>query len=545
MTETKSAIGVVYTPEAIATSLVSHSLERILAGKTPQQITNLYILDPACGTGSLLIPAYHYLLNWYSQYSSQPLNFQQRQQILLQHIYGVDIDTTAVEITQRNLCQICLQSQTNPGFTLETNCKTGNAIIDFNWLTEFPRILQTGGFDLILSNPPYVDAAWMSSNLPQWRSYCKQSYQTASGNWDLFCIFIELALNLCKAQGLTGFIVPNKLASARYATATRKLLAEQNRLLSIYDYSQIPLFSAHVYPLVYIAQKQSPQRCDRISYHQMQLNSNHQIECTATRELDYSRYFSNSPASWQIFSDLNALELIERLQHQFPPLHSIAQVYGAATVTEAYQIQSLITNSPLEDKNNLKLVNSGTIDCYQLLWGQKTLRYLGQTYQHPIISSTHQNQLPAKRLQQAQTPKIILAGLAKILEAAVDLTGEVLAGKSTVIIFSQLDLRYLLALLNSPLLSFYYRCIYGGDSLQGGYLRVGVQQVRSLPIALPSPDSPLSSLVNQLLLNPNSPNLNQQIHQEICQLYQLTTSEITLVEQNSHENSPPKRAKPN
>lgn len=528
------SIGVCYTPPAIASDLIENTLGQILAGKTPQQLPSLKILDPACGEGALLIPAYQYLLNWYSQHSPQPLTPAQRQQILCNHIYGVDIDIQAVETTQKLLLLQSLNSSENlPQLSLDNNIKVGNAIIGFNWIQEFPEIMKTRGFDLIIGNPPYVDSEWMMAHLPAWRNYCVNQYQTASGNWDLFCIFVELAMNLCKPDGLNSFIVPNKISSAQYATKTREILTIHNQLLAIRDYSRVPVFPVNVYPLVYIAKKRSPQLSQPVKYEKMQMVSGDRIQPTLTRQLNYSRHFLTPEKPWIMNAETGDLDFINRLQSQFPCLHTVATVCGAATVAEAYQIQPLIHEKATHLKNDLKLVNSGTIDRYRLLWGHKKFRYLGKTYFHPIIPQALQTQLPPKRWQQAQHPKLIVAGMGKVLEGAMDVQGDYLAGKSTVIILSPtLDLRYLLAILNSQLLSFYYRTVFAGDSLNGGYLRVGVQQLRSLPIPPlhPSLTPNLLQLVNQRLNSPcDCLTLESQIEQIIYQLYELTPSEIEIL----------------
>ncbi|MCD8490214.1 MAG: hypothetical protein LRZ84_26670 [Desertifilum sp.] len=223
-----------------------------------------------------------------------------------------------------------------------------------------------------------------------------------------------------------------------------------------------------------------------------------------------------------------------------PPLSAIAEVLGAATVAEAYHIQALIREGN-SDRLDLKLVNSGTIDRYQFLWGEKTLRYLGDNYRYPIIPQDALSELPPRRLEQAKCSKLVVAGMTKVLEAAIDLNGDVLAGKSTCIIFSSLDLRYLLALLNSQFMTFYYRTVFGGDRLQGGYLRVGVAQLRSLPIVIAqeSQRDRLIHQVNRLLelypqlsatqatpIRRQIQALNRQIDEQVYQLYNITADSL-------------------
>nr|WP_290221156.1 TaqI-like C-terminal specificity domain-containing protein [Trichocoleus desertorum] len=454
-------------------------------------------------------------------------------------------------------------------FDLENNLKCGNAVIGeelgdrspsslgssnqaFNWQAEFPEVMQAGGFDVVIGNPPYVDSEWMTEHLPDWRHYCTQHYQAASGNWDLFCVFIEQAIALCKPYGLTSLIVPNKLGSASYAAQARQLLTVQNQLLTIRDYSKVPIFPVAVYPIVYTARKQPPKVTLQVQYERMEVAANGAIAVATCQWLDYQRYFWQAEKPWRLGASLQQAELCDRLQSQFPPLSAVAEVLGAATVGEAYAMQSLIADEACPETTDLKLINSGTIDRYCDLWGHKCLRYLGHAYRYPVIPATQHSHLPHKRHQQARQPKIIVAGMTQILECMVDATGAFLAGKSTVIILTSLNLHYLLALLNSKLISFYYRNLYGGDCLKGGYLRIGPQQLRSLPICLahdslrPLPKQPLVALVQHLLslqqqllvaeaaehrhnLQQHMYTLERQIDQFVYDLYELTTEEQRLI----------------
>ncbi|MBD2122465.1 Eco57I restriction-modification methylase domain-containing protein [Trichocoleus sp. FACHB-262] len=629
-------IGVCYTPTAVVDYMVENTVGRLLAGKTPQQLSGkLRILDLACGEGIFLLRAYAYLLAWYrdryiAAYESREapvtelplqqgsdgtwnLAIAERWRILREHIYGVDIDAQAVEQARRCLSEIAglpsplilggirVQSSADylstneldrlpptysPGghtqkgsrggkaqssqFDLSQNLKCGNAIIGeelgdrspssfpinsnqaFNWQEEFPEVMQAGGFDVVIGNPPYVGSEWMTEHLPDWRHYCTQHYQAAAGNWDLFCVFIEQAIALCKPYGLTSLIVPNKLGSASYAAQARQILTVQNQLLTIRDYSRVPIFPVAVYPIVYTACKQPPKVTSRVQYERMEVAANGAVAVVTCQWLDYQRYFWQAEKPWRLGTSLQQAELCDRLQSQFPPLSTVAEVLGAATVGEAYAMQSLIADEACPQATDLKLINSGTIDRYCDLWGQKCLRYLGHAYRYPIIPATQHSHLLPKRQRQARQPKIIVASMTQVLECVVDVAGDFVAGKSTVIILTSLNLHYLLALLNSKLISFYYRNLYGGDCLKGGYLRIGPQQLRSLPICLAhdslftQPNQHLVLLVQDLLslqkqlvtaeaaeyrhnLQEGIYTLERQIDQFVYDLYGLTAEEQRLI----------------
>jgi hypothetical protein len=557
--KTRKSSGIYYTPEAIAHYIVQQTI-----GKLPHHPAPIRVLDPACGGGIFLLTAYQSLLDQRLEHHLV-LSQADRAQILLDCIYGVDIDPQAIAVTQITLLLKLLEDLPDPPHfplpNLNSNLLCGNAVIgcDFqvsqtaafvpaiDWELAFAEVRRSGGFDAVIGNPPYLDSEQMTAHAPAWRQYCTQHYRTAVGNWDIYCVFIEKALELCKVGGLTSLVVPNKLASADYAAQARSLLVHENQLCSIRDYSQMAVFAAAVYPLVYVAQKRLPNP-DAIVRYEIMTGASvaHQ-----SIDLAYAHFTEHQP--WLLSVNPPQLAVLARLRRNFPLLCEVAQITGAATVAEAYALKNLIQELPATQSGDLQLVNSGTIDRYHMLWGQKRLRYLGATYLHPAIPQCLTQHLPPNRFRQASQPKLLVAGMSKQLECAADFQGAILAGKSTSVIVTAIDLRYLLGLLNSNLVSLYFRHCFSGNRLQGGYLRVGSLQLKQIPI----PSGGLSQcsdlrgdrligLVDQMLnLFQEQASASVQIHpslllkiqaiegqidQLVYELYHLTDAEIEAVQ---------------
>ena len=127
--EVRKAGGVYYTPTYIVDYIVEHTVGKLLEGKTPKEAASLRILDPACGSGSFLIGAYGYLLDWHLERyledgpgkhkrelveirpGEHRLSLDERKRILRDNIYGVDIDPQAVEVTKLSLLLKVLEGE--------------------------------------------------------------------------------------------------------------------------------------------------------------------------------------------------------------------------------------------------------------------------------------------------------------------------------------------------------------------------------------------------------------------------------------------------
>ena len=113
-----------YTPQYIVDYIVENTLGKLIAGKSPKEIEKIKVVDPACGSGSFLLGAFQYLLNYHSAYyhkngfagkntKNNPLtphgtlSTAEKKKILLNNIYGVDIDANAVEVSKLSLLLKC------------------------------------------------------------------------------------------------------------------------------------------------------------------------------------------------------------------------------------------------------------------------------------------------------------------------------------------------------------------------------------------------------------------------------------------------------
>ncbi len=375
---------------------------------------------------------------------------------------------------------------------LSDNIVVGNSLIHapdaparwhpIQFRRRFPGGQEPGRFDLVVGNPPYVDSEEMSRSAPEQRRYLAAHYGTAKGNWDLYCPFVERAVELLGEDGRLGLILPNKLLAARYARELRQLLATLDLVL-LRDYSEMRLFQAAVYPLVLVARRK-PRRRPMLRV-EVATGSLEAPSLERRREVAPAEVAHCVADGWSVLFAAAPATGGPRLTR----LGELARVVGAASVAEAYALKPLVRECD-HHGGCYHLINTGTIDPYGHLWARKGLRYLGATYERPCVEADALEGLLPRRAVQTRAAKIVVAGLARRLECVLD-PGGLLAGKSTSLVLPAddsptLDLALLLALLNSAAASVMLRRQFGGLALSGGYLRIGPPQLRALQLPDPA-----------------------------------------------------------
>ena len=225
------------------------------------KVKGIKIIDPACGSGAFLNKAANVLLEIHESirgqlYTKGTLDhvwdpIEERREILLKNIYGVDLNEESVEITKLSLfLKVCRKGLILPN--LENNIKCGNSLIDdpeftdksFKWEEKFPEIFKEGGFDVVIGNPPYVKADSQDENFQKQRKWLKNSgqYETLYERWDLFIPFIEKGLKVLKKDGIISFIISNTYNSSKFADKSKKNILKNHHFKKIDFFENMMVF---------------------------------------------------------------------------------------------------------------------------------------------------------------------------------------------------------------------------------------------------------------------------------------------------------------
>lgn len=376
--EIKKAGGVFYTPTYIVKYIVEQTIGKKLADCTPENASSITICDPACGSGSFLVGAFKYLLNWYlDKYTKNKteenknlktgklisvkngieLSIQEKKKILTTHIYGVDIDAQAVEVTKLSLYLQMLEGegkQENSLFResdmhvlpyLGDNIKCGNSLIGsdfyasqdlslfeeeamykvnaFDWEKEFSQIFKNGGFDCVIGNPPYVNI----NTMPEYHEYFSKKYsEIHTGYNDLMYYFLYRGINLLNKTGIYGVITSNYFLGNEYAKKLRLFL--NSKVTSIINFKNAQIFSeASVHTTLLFAKNENTE--NEIKIFTYRENKSPQ-EVILNESYDFSTLTKNELSDTWLIADKSSTSIINKINTNSVFLGDIAEIVKGA-----------------------------------------------------------------------------------------------------------------------------------------------------------------------------------------------------------------------
>jgi len=633
--EVRKAGGVYYTPSYIVDYIVENTLGRQLNGNDPEKLkpiavskaADLKVLDPACGSGSFLIVAYQYLLDWHlRQYTidsenNEPddskirrhsvgktpkiyqapggawkLTTDERKRILLNNVHGVDIDSQAVEVTKLSLLLKVIEGETQQVLQrdwlherqrilpdLGNNIKCGNSLIDssfyakdqmlqlddedhhrinvFDWNQKFKAIMDRGGFDCIIGNPPYVDL----KGFPEHElAYIFEFYECANNRVNLFATFIERSFSLLrKSKGYFSMIVPTSvLAQSSYAALRKKIIDEA----SLIDLARLPNESfgsvaGEVKVDTVIVTWSTPHRTEVLT------------NLIAYR--GYERISSITPKTAHIHGEVSIKNLakapdfiwpvntidahntiLDKLESKGVPLETIVDFCLGLTPYDKYkghtesQIKGRVFHSDhKKDETYQKLLKGNDVRRYHVDWNGETWISYGDWLGAPRDQRFFvENRILVKQIIDWSSLRIWAAMTSDALYNTQNAFNLIQNGKTS--------LEYILGILNSRLINFYHQKRFL-DEFKMRFQKILIRDCKRFPIVQIDFNNPterakhdkMVHLVDRMLElnirmssegNPETKRLletqlsvtDRQIDNLVYELYELSDDEVGLVERS-------------
>lgn len=335
-----SKSGEIYSvPELIEEYDSTNSLNEL-----DNKLKNVKIVDPACGSGSILNKSVDILFEIHealhaSMYANNDSldsifdSLESRKQIISENIYGVDLNDESVEITKLSLfLKLATTSGVEQGFklpNLDKNIKCGNSLIDdksiagnkaFNWHDKFPEVFENDGFDIIVGNPPYIKENVNRSAFDGLRD--SPYYQ---GKMDLWTFFGCISLDLLKKDGLVSFIAPNNWITNAGASKFRDKVNEDAEILQFRNFGNYKVFdAAGIQTMIYVMKKNNEKSeyfIDYSMFKQERVESNDDVinflysEENNESVVHFKSYYNRqeNENSYLHFIDKNELDILNKI----------------------------------------------------------------------------------------------------------------------------------------------------------------------------------------------------------------------------------------
>lgn len=536
--EVKKAGGVYYTPTYIVEYIVSKTIGALVRGKSPKIVKELRVVDPACGSGSFLLGAYQFLLDWYLKSyltegaqrhskGARPklfrgptgdwrLTTRERKEILVRHIFGVDVDRQAVEVTKLSLLLKVLESESAESLgtnfklfheqalpDLDANIRCGNSLVGseyfdgrlpldddefginaFDWHSEFPGVFGAGGFDAVIGNPPY---AYRNATEESLRSHYQKYYVCCEGNFDLYKFFIERSLWLLNRGGLFGFIVSATFLVQPSFTKLRRLLLSEAALLELAPLGPGVFVDATVDTTILVGQKGKPKGMHKITVRSPRIPT--QIAEAPVHVISQSRFAKNDALSFDYRLTEHGDRLVSKLFKKFPPIEK-GYEFGVG-INTGFIRDELVANRRVNAKYHPMVAGDG-ISRYGPVIQKGWIMYDADFVRR---KGDRGRSLPAEHL--LSSPKILVVrtrNLSLPVRVVATLDDEAhynLNRLSNIVARKGFSLKGLLGILNSSLFNWIYSTRYFDYEIKPVYLRAS-------PLA-DANDSELTKLVNAML----------------------------------------------
>ncbi|WIH81412.1 Eco57I restriction-modification methylase domain-containing protein [Brachyspira pilosicoli] len=600
--EVRKAGGVYYTPEYIVDYIVANTVGEAIKGKTPDEIVNIKILDPACGSGSFLLGAYKYLLNYHKEYflknktkkymgsryeiidESGNLALWVRKQILINNIFGVDIDSNAVEVAKLSLLLKSFEDSFNVNEygqgsllnekilpSLDNNIKCGNSLIGndfyeshldlddatlykincFDWEEEFKSIFKVGGFDVVIGNPPYIYTRNEMFSDEQ-KDYYYKHFEISDYQLNTYLMFVEKGYKLSNNNGLIGYIIPNNCLTINSFDKFRHFIIDETNYLHIINSYDKIFKDASVDTCILIFSKN---KLYDFKHKIGELKEGHfNFKTGDFSELLTQNYIINTSIINKVDSPL--FSIINKINEKSSPLLNYSKVVDGIKV---YQVGKGIPQQTKEEKENrafyskekiddtyIKCLSGVDVKRYSLNWCGDWLSY-GKWLAEPRWSAKFD--IPRILIRQIPTkPPYCINAIYTDEHYLNDQSSKVI---QDIQLYNPL---FILGVLNSRLISSWF--VFTLGKLQRSTFPVIlVKEVSNLPIPNINLDDKqdkemhdkMVALVDSIIVlnkklsiekNPNSITMinrqinaiDRQIDKLVYQIYNLDESDIKIIE---------------
>lgn len=208
-----------------------------------------------------------------------------------------------------------------------------------------------GGFDVVIGNPPYVRIQGLQDAYPEMVRYYDKTFKSATGNYDIYALFMERCFDLINDKGVVSFILPHKFLVTDFGVGIRGFFKEKNAVKSIVHFGSEMVFSdASTYTCIIDFDKNTK---DQVLFKKIK-----PAEIQNDFEWDYMLYDNLSEQNWDLQSQ-KTFDIIEKLKTQ---PYTIDDVFDKIFQGIASGGDKFFTLKLVEDKGNVGVFYSAMLE---------------------------------------------------------------------------------------------------------------------------------------------------------------------------------------
>lgn len=452
-------------------------------------LLQITICDPACGSGAFLNQALDFLIKehrYIDELKAKVLGgglilSDIENTILENNIYGVDLNEESVEIAKLSLWLRTAQPRRKLN-DLSNNIKCGNSLIDsktvagdkaFNWQQEFPQIFDKGGFDVVIGNPPYVARSLDDGT----KKFINKNFQTAQYQIDLYVSFMEKGTEILTNNGAISYIVPNSWLKNLKMSDCRKYVLNNLHFTVIIPNLDNVFPDASVDTLVFVAQKNpnANGKIDIVEVAEKQTFLKHKIK--------QNRFLNNEGYIFDVEISESILPIIQKVRSEVISVGEIMDVTRGVNPYDKYTGQSaeVIKNRAYhanykKDESFVPELKGKHVSAYNYNWDEEHYISYGEWLAAP------------RQEKYFKGPRIVFREILGKTLVSTLIREQFIIDRSLYIARiddetqSKFIIEYIISILNSKLMSFYFR--YSNNEFDTLFPKIRVAEFKKLPIKI-------------------------------------------------------------
>ncbi len=512
------------------------------------------------------------LLDWYSAEKSLNILLKKREDKIKEYKTAVgdkarelkseidDLDRKIKKLLDINLFQeISKKAKIDEDEFRKTN--------PFHWGFEFYSIFDGNdgkekGFDIIVGNPPYIK----HQNLRRLSPIFKSLYKCYSGTADIYVYFYERGINLLAKDSYLCFITSNKFMKTSYGENLRNFLTDNKTIHQIIVFDRVNVFDALVSSsIVFVSTEPQEKHKIFVSIINRDLEPNE----TILEYIDRNHFSIEQSLLGRNIWNLTQKEIIEiknKIESSGKPLEKIGGIKINRGVTTGFNDAFLISESI---KNSLIKKNHKNKDIIKpLLQGRDIKKWFvsdSKTYilltrfdinipkEYPDVFSHLKNfeknlvnradqgknwwNLRAcKYYSEFEKDKIVWGLTADKWAYALDTKKHYLPSNAYILTSDKINLKYILGVLNSKVMQFYFSQI--GIMTAGGAYTLKYSTIKKFPLVIPSEKTQnevievVDKIIEMKKKNVDVSNYEKKLDKLIYKIYRITPEEQKIIEES-------------